>query len=78
MDNEIQKFDELIPEDKQEAKKNKFDLVMDIYAHTERKVLENQKKILDLHNENPSKGLQSQDERVKHITDLNFSFPADY
>ena len=74
----VNTFDELIPADTQEALKNKFDLVMDIYSHTERRVLQNQKKIVDLHNEQPEKGLKHQDAKVKHITDQDFSFPSDY
>jgi len=49
--------DELIPSDKQEHKKNKFKVLREIYDHTERKVLQNQMKIVDLANANPHRGL---------------------
>ena len=51
VDEEIQnKFDELIPTDKFEAKKNKYDMLNEIYAHTDRRVTENQKKLVELQN----------------------------
>lgn len=40
--------DELIPSDKQEHNKNKFKVLREIYEHTERKVIQNQMKLVDL------------------------------
>ena len=39
--------------------------MMDIYGHTERRIVQNKKKIIDLHKEHPNKkGLQSKDTKL--------------
>ena len=48
-DEELEKMqDELIPSDKQEAKKSRLDMLQDIYKHTETRVVQNQQKLVDL------------------------------
>ena len=42
------KYDEVILTDKRENMKHKFDLLGDIYAHTARRVLQNQQAIVEL------------------------------
>ena len=59
------KGEEIIASDKLEHKKNKFKVLREIYDHTERKVLQNQQKIVDLQNKNPDSWLQEADLSVK-------------
>ena len=48
-DKEIEnKFDELIRTDQFEAKKSKNDILDEIFTHTDRRVIENQKKLVEL------------------------------
>ena len=73
----IDNFDSLIPYDKQENVKNRFDLMRDIFAHTTSRTESNQRRIVDLFNKNP-KRLNIDDPEIQKITRKDISFPDDY
>ena len=73
-------FDDVVPEDnsQKENRKDKFQLLKDIFDHTDKRIFLNQQKLVDLQNSNLKKKLTEHDSDVRRITDLDISFPQDY
>ena len=80
-DDELQKnIAEIIPYSKLEHLKTRNDVLGDIYGHTERRVICNQEKLIQLQRSNIDTKIQSKElePAVERITDLDFKFSLNH
>ena len=74
-------IDEVIPYGKLEHLKSRQDVLDDIFSHTEKKLVDNQEKLIELQKSNiDAKMLENKhmEGRIEQITDLDFKFPLNY
>jgi hypothetical protein len=61
-----------------EHMKSRYELMQDIFAHSKLRMVANQKKLVQLFNENPQRALHLTDLDVDKIMNVNIAFPVGY
>jgi hypothetical protein len=61
-----------------EHSKHRIEIWNDIFAHTDRRIVTNQEKLLNLFNKKPMQGLNDENKNFKSIVQKDISYPINY
>ena len=72
-------YGELIPEHSQfEHVKHRIEIWNDIFKHTDQRIAENQGKLLDMYNKDPTDNYDCLNKKVAKIVDRDIAYPLNY